>query len=246
MSHTPTVVIADDHPFVCDGLRANLEPACSVVGVTHHGEDVLGLIDSLRPELLLLDLMLPGRGGPWLIREIKSRPSPPRILIVTMHADPAYAEVCLRAGADGYLLKTARASELREAVRETLAGRPFVSPEVHAGPGQPPHQWESMGHLRHDEWVRLKQLTPRQLQVLALLGRGSSSTEIGAALGVSVKAVEYHRSAIRRTLGIGTTAGLYRVATLYLETTEAAAGMIPGSGPLAGTAPDSPDQSADR
>lgn len=217
----PTILLVDDHPPICDGLRAMLEPQYAVIGMVHDGSDVLGMVDRLHPDVVLLDLSLPGRGGIAITRELKSRGKSPRVVVVTMHTDRVYVEEALRAGADGYLLKTSRTSELRKAVGEALSGRQYVTPDLRttrrsgAAEAQPPTEgpWEG-------ELAKLSELTTRQRQVLLLVGRGRSNQEMAEQLHLSVKAIEYHRAGIRQVLSIQTQAALFRFATLYAASQE--------------------------
>ena len=218
---TATILLVDDHPPICNGLRAMLEPPYAVVGMVHDGNDVLGMVDRLHPDVVLLDLSLPGQGGLAVTRDLKSRAEAPKVVVITMHSDRVYVEEALRAGAEGYLLKTSRATELRKAVSEVLAGRQHVSPELRGArrngvaeterPVEGP--WEG-------ELAPLSQLTSRQRQVLLLVGQGCSNQEIAERLHLSVKAIEYHRAGIRQVLSINTQAALYRFATLYAATQE--------------------------
>ena len=213
----PTILLVDDHPPICDGLRAMLEPQFTVIGMAHDGNDALGMVDRLRPDVVLLDLSLPGLGGIAVTRELKSRGKAPRVVVVTMHADRVYVEEALRAGADGYLLKTSRTSELRKAVGEALSGRQYVTPELRGGrrggasePEPPAEEGPWDGEL-----APLAELTTRQRQVLLLVGRGRSNQEMAELLHLSIKAIEYHRAGIRQVLSIQTRAALFRFATLY-------------------------------
>lgn len=223
MSRKATVVLADDHPLVCSGLKTMLEPGLDVVAMVHDGNDLMATVARLHPDLVLMDLSLPGQNGLALTRLLKEKGELPRVLVVTMHADPVYADEAIRAGADGFLLKTARATELRQAVEEVLAGHRYITPEVSptrslkagkAGKAVVPD-----GMLDVD-LAGVSQLTDRQRQVLLLIGQGYSNQEVGTQLGVSAKAIEYHRATIRHTLAITSQAALYRLATRYAATRE--------------------------
>jgi DNA-binding NarL/FixJ family response regulator len=215
-----TVVLADDHPLVCNGLKAMLEPAYDVLAVVHDGRDVLGTVARYDPDLILMDLSLPGQNGLVLTRLLKELGTRPKVVVVTMHADRVYVDEAIRAGADGYLLKTARASELRHALKEILAGHRYISPTLElerpSGRGWTADRAEPLG----EEPNGITELTDRQREVLLLVGQGYSNQEIGARLGISAKAIEYHRAGIRRALAITTHAGLYRLAVRYAERVE--------------------------
>lgn len=235
MKPAASILLADDHPFICDGLRTILEPQYVVVGMAHHGNDVVGMVERLKPDLVLLDLSLPGRGGLQLTRDLKARERPPRVVVVTMHSDRVYVDEAFHCGADGYLLKTARASELRKAISEALGGRRYTSPDLHAG--QTSRSVES-GQVSAGKWegelAPLANLTPRQREVLLLVGQGYANHEIAERLHLSIKAIEYHRAGIRGALAINTQAGLYRFATLY-------AAEVAGAGHRSGPAHESAD-----
>jgi len=219
MSRKPTVVIADDHPLVCSGLKTMLEPWLDVVAMVHHGNDLMATVARHHPDLVLMDLSLPGQNGLALTRLLKEKGESPRVLVVTMHADPVYADEALRAGADGFLLKTARAAELRQAADEVLAGRRYVTPEVSPARSKKAGRGKAAipGGLLEVDLAGVSQLTERQRQVLLLIGQGYSNQEVGDQLGVSAKAIEYHRASIRQTLAITSQAALYRLATHYVE-----------------------------
>lgn len=213
-----TILLADDHPLLCSGLKAMLEPPYTVVAMVHHGDDVVAMVERCRPDVVIMDLSLPGQHGISLTQQLKATAHPPRVLVVTMHADPVYVEEALRAGADGYLLKTTRAAEIRKGVAEVLAGRPYVALELRpshpAGPAvgaaaEPPQGGAALDGVQY--------LTGRQLEVLHLVGKGLTSIDIGARLGISIKAIEYHRSSIRAALGLTSQAAFYRYAALYAE-----------------------------
>ncbi len=218
MNPRATIVLADDHPLVCTGLKAMLEPGYTVVAMVHDGVDVMGTVARHGPDLVLMDLSLPGRNGLVLTRQLKALGEKPRVVVVTMHADRVYVDEALHAGADGFLLKTARTAELREALNEVLAGRRYVTPELRPPRSGPPDGPAHQPSLPLDgELAAVGQLTERQRQVLLLVGQGCTSQEIATRLGVSAKAIEYHRSGIRQALAIASQAGLYRVATRYAE-----------------------------
>jgi DNA-binding NarL/FixJ family response regulator len=228
MTACPTVVIADDHPLVCNGLKSIVEPSFSVVAMVHDGHDVVGTVVRYRPDVVLMDLSLPGYNGLILTRLLKELGELPRIVVITMHADRVYVDEALRAGADGFLLKTARAAEIRRALNEVLAGRRYVSPELRmARPTQAEDEPKADLPLGGD-LVAVEQLTPRQRQVLQLVGQGLSNQDIAVRLGISVKAIEYHRAGIRQALAITSQAGLYRMAIRYADKVEQE-GKPPGS-----------------
>jgi DNA-binding NarL/FixJ family response regulator len=209
MSEPPTLLLVDDHALMTEGLRAMLEPDHTVVDVVRDGNDVAAAVELHQPDLVLLDLSLPGRSGLEVAAELHRRFPATRVIILTMHADRIYADEAIRAGASGYVLKLARAEELRFAVAEVLAGREYITPlltertEQEAGRLAPRALSEAGG---------LDALTARQREVLRLIAKGRTTHEIAEVLAVSPKAVEFHRVRIKRILGLSSTAALVRYA----------------------------------
>ncbi|HEU4700672.1 MAG TPA: response regulator transcription factor [Gemmatimonadales bacterium] len=203
------IVIADDHALMCEGIRSMLSPPHTIVGTVHDGRDVPHTVSTLGPDLLLLDISLPGVNGLVLLRELRAELPELKVVMLTMHTERVYAEEALAAGAHGYLLKSSGSTELRFAVEEVMAGRQYVTPLVRPGPGGGP------GGEPGDVTVSppaASALTPRQREVLTLLAQGLSTAEIAARLGISVKTVEFHRHAIRQELGLTSQAALVRFA----------------------------------
>ena len=128
MTTGPRLLLVDDHPMVCQGLRMLLEPWCQVVGMVHHGNDVMAMVTRTRPDAILLDLSLPGKNGITITKELRAEGILPRILIVTMHAERVYVDEALNAGAHGLILKTASAPDPRIVIRALPPGPPAVTP----------------------------------------------------------------------------------------------------------------------
>jgi DNA-binding NarL/FixJ family response regulator len=179
-----------------------------VVGVVHDGLEVTDAINRLEPDLVLLDISLPGVNGLELARTLKRTHPDLKTMILTMHSDRLYADEALRAGALGFVVKLASATELRFAVAEVLAGRTYVTPLVSTSTEAAAQEVSDAGASAGAGHA----LTPRQLEVLRLLARGAATTEIAQELGVSVKAVEFHRARLKRALGLSTNAALVRFA----------------------------------
>ena len=213
------IVIADDHAMMCEGLKAMLDPPHSVVAAVHDGRDVVHVVEQLAPHLLLLDISLPGQNGMAILRQLRADlgPAGPRVLMLTMHTERAYADEAVAAGADGYLLKSSGASELRFAVAEAMAGRVYVTPLLRPEAGETGGAGEAgeggRGRASGERpRAMAAALTERQRDVLRLLAAGHSTAEIGARLGIAAKTVEFHRHAIRRELGLSSQASLVRFA----------------------------------
>lgn len=210
MTARPRLMLADDHSLLCEGLRGLLEPDNEVIGVVHDGREVVAAVERLEPDLVMLDISLPGKDGLTLARELRQRRPGQRVMILTMHADRLYADEALRAGARAFVLKLASGSELRFAVSEVLAGRTYITPLLASAGGAPgPH--EAGASLATDG----PPLTARQLEVLGFVGRGLTTIEVAHEMGVSEKAVEFHKARIKKALGLSSNAALMRYAVTH-------------------------------
>jgi DNA-binding NarL/FixJ family response regulator len=203
------VLIADDHSMVIDGLRSLLEPEFEVVGAVNDGRAVLPEVRKLQPDVVVIDISMPLLNGLDCTRQLHDTGCTAKILILTMHPDATLAREALAAGASGYLLKSSPGSELKEALRDVLQGRTYLSPGVTRD------AVEIMGRMtsiHEDVWA---QLTPRQREVLQLLAEGKSHKEVAAILNISVKTAEYHKYAILEKLGLKTNAELVQYAVRH-------------------------------
>lgn len=198
------LLIADDHALVAEGLRRLLEPAHEVVGIAHNGKEVLRLVAQQPADCLLLDLSMPGGNGLDLIGPLREKAPGLRILIVTMFVDKVLAESALLAGADGFVPKDAGIQELQAAIVEVMAGRRYVA-RAALKRGAPALEEQGLG---------MSQLTPRQREIVGLVGEGKSNAEIAELLGLTEKTITFHRTNIRRALGIPNEWGLVRYAML--------------------------------
>jgi DNA-binding NarL/FixJ family response regulator len=205
------LVLADDHLVVREGLRALLEaePDFEVVGQTGNGSEVAALVDDVQPDVLVLDLMMPGIGGLDVIREITRRRPGTRIVVLSMHANEAYVLEALSHGAGAYVLKQSEAGELVRALREVAAGRRYLSP--------PLSDRALEAYLRQSESgvPERATLTPREREVLQLVAEGHTSPEIAERLFISPRTVETHRSNLMRKLGLRTPADVVRYAVRH-------------------------------
>lgn len=195
------ILIVDDHAIVRDGLRRMLEVLSdtSVIEAAN-GRDALTVARAERPDLIILDLNLPGLGGLELINRLMLDDRARRILVLSMHAEPLYAVRALEAGATGYLSKNASPDELIEAVRRVSTGGRYVEADIaQAIAVQGVDAGEPMGRL-----------SARDLEILRLLAAGASLAEIADALGVGYKTVANTCSQIKTKLGLARTADLVR------------------------------------
>jgi DNA-binding NarL/FixJ family response regulator len=204
------ILLADDHTLVRTGMRLLLEtmPGMVVVGEASDGASALRLIEQLRPDAVLMDLAMPGMSGTEAVRHVAARFPETHVLVVSMHADEAYVQAALAAGAAGYLLKGADKEELEVALRQVARGESYLSPAISAA------VVAALANASSAEAISspLDALTVRQQQVLQLVAEGLSTKKVAAQLGLSVKTVEAHRGAIMNRLGIRDLAGLVRFA----------------------------------
>ena len=206
---TISILLADDHPIVRHGLRALLEgqPDFRVVGEVEDGLQAVEQVESLRPDVLVLDLMMPGLSGLDVIRQAGQRSSGTCVIILSMYANEAYVLEALRNGAAGYVLKRSSPDELVQAVREVAAGRPFLSRSLSA------RAIEAYREKAHEAPLEpYDRLTSRERQVLHLTVEGYTSAETGARLRISPRTVEMHRRNLKRKLGLRTQIDLIRYA----------------------------------
>jgi DNA-binding NarL/FixJ family response regulator len=203
-----TIVVADDHALVREGIRRLLEtrPDLRVVGEASDGEEAIRVVLEKRPDLAILDLNMPGRSGLEAARLLHQSGSGTRVLVLSMLDDRSHVEEALRAGAAGYVAKSAPPEDLFAAVDAVRAGGSYLSggvrqrmTEVLAGEAAPAPDGLSL-------------LTEREREVLALIAEGRSSREIAAGLGVSLKTVDSHRTNLMEKLDIHKVAGLVRFA----------------------------------
>ena len=198
------VLLADDHAIVLEGLRRILQPDFEVVGEACDGRALVAAAAALRPDVIVVDISMPLLNGIEAARQICRSDHRVKIVFLTMHPDVAYAAEALRAGGSAYVLKSSAGSEIREAIREILAGRPYISPSIDAAMVQ--MQLERA--VRHNEF----RLTSRQREVLQLVAEGHTSKDIAAILHLSPRTVEFHKYRIMEELGLRTTAELVQYA----------------------------------
>lgn len=204
------VLVADDHSVVREGLRHVLAgvPELTLVGEAGTGPDAMALAAAARPDVVLLDLTMPGAGGLEVLRHLRTTLPDIRVLILSVHDDPEYVLESVRAGAHGYLRKDSSPAEIRQAIRAVHAGDAYFSPPVARHlttalrDGTPPTQPEA----------HLGELTSREREVLVRVARGLTNRETAAELSISVRTVEAHRDSLMRKLRIHTVAGLTRFA----------------------------------
>lgn len=201
------VLLVDDHALVRAGIRALIEmtPGLQVVAEAGDGYEALAAIDLHRPEVVLLDITMPGVSGFEVLREIAKRFSDVRVIMLTMHEAREYAIQALHAGAAGFIPKSAAAAELPRAIETVMAGKTYVS-------AQTPQVSATAVTDNHRDQELLDRLTPRQRQILTLIAEGLTTKQIARTLNISVKTVESHRAQVTERLNIHDVAGLVRYA----------------------------------
>lgn len=193
------VVIVDDHELVRAGLKGTVETErdLQVVGEAADGGEALALCRREHPDVVLMDVRMPGMNGLEATRAIKSELPRTAVLVVTMQENPDYLYEALKAGASGYLLKDASRTELVRAVRSVLSGEPLLSPQLTA---------HLLRQLASETQTRTspstEQLTPRELDVLRLVARGLTNREIATELGLSPATIKVHVQHIIAKLGV--------------------------------------------
>ncbi len=203
------VLLADDHTIVRQGLKALLdaEPDIEVVGEAADGWEAIQQAEDLKPDVVLMDITMPRLNGLEATRRLKRILPEVRILVLTVHTNEEYVREILRAGAAGYILKEAAVGELVSAVCAVAQGDSFLSPAV--------SKIVVEDLARGRDWkgeTVFDTLTPREREVLQLIGEGHTNQEIAEILAISVKTVETHRAQLRRKLNIHDRAGLIHYA----------------------------------
>jgi two-component system, NarL family, response regulator NreC len=203
------ILLADDHQVVIDGLKALLsgEPDMEVIGQATDGLQVLPRVLELKPEVLVLDLMMPGLGGLEVARQMRDRAPNTKVIVLSMHANDAYVVEALRNGAAGYVLKQADARALVDAIRAVRSGTRYLSPPLSE---EKLERWQLDAKAAPLDLYDT--LSTREREVLQLAAEGLTSAEIGARLTIGKRTVETHRANLQRKLGVKTQADLVRFA----------------------------------
>lgn len=199
------VLLADDHNLVRAGVRRILEsqPGFEVVGEVADGAAALAALATTRPDVLVLDLSMPGMDGFELLQRARAAAPDVKRLVLSMHQDPEYVARAVREGADGYLLKDSAVQDLVNAIEAVRAGRTFYSPEVQ----------RSLSEVAYGGGASpLDELTTREREVLKCIAEGLSSKDIAARFDISTRTVETHRANLMRKLTVRSVAQLVRLA----------------------------------
>ncbi len=202
------IVLADDHAVVRDGLRKLLEVqnGFEVVGEAEDGVTAVELAERLTPDVVVMDVWMPRLSGIEATRRIARLPGTTRVLVLTMHKSRSHVEEALRAGAAGYVLKDAPATEVMAALAAVHRGECYLSASITQ------QVVDALAHPGTPESSPLAALTEREREVLQLIAEGLTSKEIATQLGVSLKTVEAHRANLMEKLDIHKVSGLVRFA----------------------------------
>ncbi|WP_237885714.1 response regulator [Pseudomonas sp. PGPR40] len=204
---TCNLLLVDDHSLIRAGVRALVLdiPGYAVIGEANDGSQLVEMVEQLSPDIILLDISMKQTGGLEALQRLKRVRPQCKVLILSMHTDPALIMQALESGAHGYLLKDTTASELEHALDALRNNERYLSPAI-------AHTVINQALTRHQKNQAQNQdshnLTPRQLEILRLIVRGKSTREIANGLSLSIKTVETHRSQIMKRLQIYDVAGL--------------------------------------
>ena len=208
------ILLVDDHPMTRMGLAEsiNRQADLSVCGEAGSPAEAIALLAKLKPDLLLTDMTMPGRGGIEFLKDVHALVPGLPMLVLSMHDETHYAERALRAGARGYLMKDAGVAKVLEVIRRVLSGQAYVSPAmaarlVDALAGRRPRGSDSP----------IAKLSDREFEVFQLLGSGQSTKEIAAGLHLSPKTVDVHRGHLKAKLGVKDAASLLHQAVCWVE-----------------------------
>ena len=211
-----SILVVDDHPLTRHGIAQLIgqHSDLRVCGEAGSAEQALESVRALHPELVLVDVTLPGRPGLELIKDIAVLYSDVLVLVVSMHDESLYAERALKAGARGYLMKSAGGDELIKAIRQVLAGQVYVSQDMSA------KILDGLSGSRSSRPPVVSSLSDREFEVFQLVGEGLTTREIGLRLHISGKTVETHRLHVREKLGLKTPPELTKYAVRWAGANE--------------------------
>ena len=202
---SPRVVLADDHAMLLDAFRRLLEHQCEIVGCTGDGRELLEIVEQTRPDLVVLDISMPGLNGIDAGEQLLQSHPNVRLIYLTVNEDPQLAAEIIRRGAAGFLLKSSAATELFDAIKQAMAGLTYITPLLTKGV---PHKV----FMRENSRGSGNHLTSRQREVLQLLAEGLAMKEVADRLDITPRTVAFHKYTIMDVLGLRTSADLVRYA----------------------------------
>jgi DNA-binding NarL/FixJ family response regulator len=199
----PTILIADDHALVVEGLVSLLNGQFDVISTASDGTQLLAQAARLHPDVVVTDLSMPGLSAMEALRRLTGPNSTTKVIVLTMHADAELAAEAIRAGASGFLGKHSAGEELLTGVNDVLRGRIYLTPAVSS---------DVLAKMSDRTKSAASRLTPRQREVLRLIAEGRRMKEIAGILDMSTRTVESHKYGTMHALGVQTTAELVRYA----------------------------------
>jgi len=208
------ILVVDDHPIFREGLlqSINRQPDLMICGEAENANQALGLMNSVKPDLVLVDISMPGKSGFELVRDIQAIHPEVGVLVLSMHDESLYAERVLRAGARGYVMKHERPEQLLDAIRQVLSGKAYVSQKMASRILD-----AFSGRRAAGNRAPLERVTDREFEILQLIGRGKNSHEIAKDLHLSVKTVDTHRTHLKEKLKLKNSLQLTRYAVCWVE-----------------------------
>jgi DNA-binding NarL/FixJ family response regulator len=202
-----TIIIAEDHNILRAGLKALLtsNPQFDVVGEADNGRDAIRRVIDLKPDLVIMDLNMPGLNGMDAIREIKERMPEIKALVLTVHNEEEYVLASLKAGANGYVLKDATQNELMTATERVLNGKTYLSAEITE---KVVNSYLNTNNVSQEPVTRWDTVTQRERQILKLIAEGHTNKSMAEYLCISVKTVEKHRANLMKKLDLHSVSAL--------------------------------------
>ncbi|MEO8356446.1 MAG: response regulator transcription factor [Chloroflexota bacterium] len=207
------ILIAEDHLMVRAGIHALLEKAgdINILGEASNGQEAVEMTQELKPDVLIMDIMMPRMNGIQAAENIRELKLPTRILLLSMYADAGFIHQALQCGVKGYVLKSSVSDELLEAVRTVANGQIFLSSPV----SEVVVESAIRPHTSRSDNDPLSNLSPREKQILQMIAEENTSGEIARLLFISEKTVEKHRARLMEKLNVRNLAGLVRLAVKY-------------------------------
>ncbi|MCU7846041.1 MAG: response regulator transcription factor [Candidatus Thiodiazotropha sp. (ex Monitilora ramsayi)] len=201
------IVIAEDHTILRAGLIALLtsNPDFEIVGEADNGRDAIRRVIELKPDLIIMDLSMPGMNGMDAVREIKDRMPEVKALVLTVHSEEEYVLASLQAGANGYVLKDATHNELLVAAERVLDGKTFLSPDITE---KVVNSYLNTSNVSQEPVTRWDTVTQRERQILKLIAEGHTNKSMAEYLCISVKTVEKHRANLMKKLDLHNVSAL--------------------------------------
>jgi DNA-binding NarL/FixJ family response regulator len=202
----PRVLLADDHTLILSAFEKLLTPECEIVGQVSDGRALVAAAETLRPDVIVLDIGMPLLNGLEAARQIKRKQPGIKLVFLTMNEQTELAATAFEAGASGYLLKRSATSELLTSIREVMQGRSYVTPLVTK---------DLVGSLLNPDKRKPAELTSRQREVLQLLAEGRSMKEVASQLNVAPRTVAFHKYQMMEQLNVKSTAELVQYAVKH-------------------------------